>query len=174
MTMTFTIRSLFIATAMGAVFCATSMAQAEDFRVGYVSTDRIFREANSAKTAQAKLETEFAKREKDLNELGNSLKSLSDKYEREAPTLSESQRNTRQKQLVDQDRDFQRKRREFQEDLNARKNEELQAVLERANKIVKQVAEAEKYDLVVQEAVYINPKHDITEKVIRALNAAAR
>lgn len=174
MTMTFTIRSLFLAAAMGAVFCATSVAQAEDYRVGYVSTDRIFREANSAKTAQAKLETEFAKREKDLNELGNSLKSLSDKYEREAPTLSEGQRNTRQKQLVDQDRDFQRKRREFQEDLNARKNEELQAVLERANKIVKQVAEAEKYDLVVQEAVYVNPKHDITEKVIRALNAAAR
>jgi outer membrane protein len=93
--------------------------------------------------------------------------------EREAPTLSESQRANRQKQLVDQDRDFQRKRREFQEDLNARKNEELQQVLERANKVVKQVAEAEKYDLILQEAVYVNPKHDITEKVIRVLNMAA-
>jgi outer membrane protein len=171
--MTIFTRSLLITVSlMAAAF--TAQAQADDFRVGYVSTDRIFREANSAKTAQAKLETEFAKREKELNDQGNSLKSLSDKFEREAPTLSESQRNTRQKQLVDQDRDFQRKRREFQEDLNARKNEELQAVLERANKVVKQVAEAEKYDLVVQEAVYINPKHDITEKVIRALNAAAR
>jgi hypothetical protein len=74
---------------------------------------------------------------------------------------------------VDQDREFQRKRREFQEDLNARKNEELQQVLERANRVVKQVAEAEKYDLILQEAVYINPKHDITDKVIKALNAAA-
>ncbi|MBP6854212.1 MAG: OmpH family outer membrane protein, partial [Rhodoferax sp.] len=73
---------------------------------------------------------------------------------------------------VDQDRDFQRKRREFQEDLNARKNEELQQVLERANRVVRQVAEAEKYDVVLQEAVYINPKHDITDKVIRALNSA--
>jgi outer membrane protein len=99
------------------------------------------------------------------------LKTASEKFEREAPTLAESQRNTRQKQLVEQDRDFQRKRREFQEDLNARKNEELQAVLERANRLVKQVAEAEKYDIVLQEAVYINPKHDITEKVIKALNA---
>jgi Skp family chaperone for outer membrane proteins len=60
--------------------------------------------------------------------------------------------------LSDQDREFQRKRREFQEDLNARKNEELQQVLEKANKVVKQVAEAEKYDLILQEAVYINPK----------------
>ena len=147
-------------------------AQAQEFRVGFVNTDRIFREANTAKAAQAKLEQEFSKREKELNDLGTTLKGLSEKFEREAPTLSESQRVTRQKQLVDQDRDFQRKRREFQEDLNARKNEELQQVLERANRVVKQVAEAEKYDVVLQEAVYINPKHDITDKVIKALNAA--
>jgi outer membrane protein len=152
--------------------CAlAAQARAEEFRVGFVNTDRIFREANTAKTAQAKLEQEFSKREKDLNDLGNSLKASSEKFEREAPTLSESQRAQRQKQLVDMDRDFQRKRREFQEDLNSRKNEELQQVLERANRVVKQVAEAEKYDVVLQEAVYINPKHDITDKVIRALNA---
>ena len=157
---------LLAALALGA------QAQAEDFRVGFVNTDRIFREANTAKAAQAKLEQEFSRREKDLNDMGNALKSASDKFEREAPTLSESQRVQRQKQLVDQDRDFQRKRREFQEDLNARKNEELQQVLERANRVVKQVAEAEKYDVVLQEAVYINPKHDITDKVIKALNAA--
>src|SRR5947208_2973925 len=147
-------------------------AQAEDFRVGFVNTDRIFREANTAKAAQAKLEQEFSKREKELNDLGNSLKSASEKLEREAPTMAESQRARRQKQLLDQDRDFQRKRREFQEDLNARKNEELQQVLERANRVVRQVAEQEKYDVVLQEAVYINPKYDITDKVIKALNAA--
>ena len=147
-------------------------AHADDFRVGFVNTDRIFREANTAKAAQAKLEQEFSKREKDLNAQGDALKAASDKFEREAPTLSESQRAARQKQLVDQDRDFQRKRREFQEDLNSRKNEELQQVLDRANRVVKQVAEQEKYDVILQEAVYVNPKHDITDKVIRALNAA--
>lgn len=147
--------------------------QAQEFRIGFVSTDRIFKEASTAKAAQAKLEQEFSKREKDLVELGAGLKSLADKFEREAPTLPEGQRATRQKQLVDQDRDFQRKRREFQEDLNARKNEELQQVLERANKVVKQVAEAEKYDLVLQEAVYVNPKHDITDKVIKVLNSGS-
>ena len=146
-------------------------AQAEDFRVGFVNTDRIFREANSAKQAQVKLEQEFSRREKELNELGNSLKAASEKFEREAPTLPEAQRSQRQKALIDQDREFQRKRREFQEDLNARKNEELQQVLDRANRVVKQVAEQEKYDLILQEAVYINPKHDITDKVIKALNS---
>ncbi len=160
---------LFIAAAVALTTCA---AGAQEFKIGIVNIDRIFREANSAKAAQAKLEQEFGRREKELGDLGTQLKTLADKFEREAPTLSESQRATRQKQLVEQDRDFQRKRREFQEDLNARKNEELQQVIERANKVVKTVAETEKYDLVLQEAVYANPKHDITDKVIRALNAA--
>lgn len=151
----------------------TAQAGAQEFRIGFVSTDRIFKEAGTAKAAQAKLEQEFSKREKELVEQGTSLKSQADKLEREAPTLAESQRTARQRALVDQDRDFQRKRREFQEDLNARKNEELQQVLERANKVVKQLAETEKYDLILQEAVYVNPKHDITDKVIKILNMSA-
>ena len=159
-----------LALVVSAVACCVPV-QAQDFKAGFVNTDRIFREANSAKAAQAKLEQEFSRREKDIIELGNSIKAMSEKYERDAPTLSESQRVSRQKQLVEQDRDLQRKRREFQEDLNARKNEELQQVLERANRVVKQVAESEKYDAIFQEAVYINPKHDITDKVIKALNA---
>ena len=148
--------------------------QAQEFKAGFVNTDRIFREATTAKAAQAKLEQEFSRREKELIESGNALKSATEKFEREAPTMAESQRTTRQRQLVDQDREFQRKRREFQEDLNVRKNEELAQVLERANKVVKQVAEAEKYDVILQEAVYINPKHDITDRVIKALNAAGK
>lgn len=155
---------------MSALF-ASAQVQAQEFRVGFVSTDRIFKEAGTAKAAQAKLEQEFSKREKELVEQGAALKTIADKLEREAPTLSDSQRATRQRQLVDQDRDFQRKRREFQEDLNARKNEELQQVLERANKVVKQLAESEKYDLILQEAVYVNPKHDITDKVLKVLNS---
>ena len=146
--------------------------QAQEFKAGFVNTDRIFREAGTAKAAQAKLEQEFSRREKELVDMGNSLKNATEKFEREAPTMAESQRSARQRQLVDQDRDFQRKRREFQEDLSARKNEELGQVLERANRVVKQVAEAEKYDVILQEAVYINPKHDITDKVIKAMNAA--
>jgi outer membrane protein len=147
-------------------------ALAQEFRIGFVSTDRILRDANAAKAAQAKLEQDFSRREKELNDMGNGLKTASERFERDAPTLSESQRAARQKALIDQDRDFQRKRREFHEDLNARKNEELQQVIERANRVIRQVAEQEKYDLVIQEAVYINPKHDITDKVIRALNAS--
>lgn len=157
---------------LGAAIALASLAAgAQEFKVGIVNLDRIFREANSAKSAQTKLEQEFSKREKELTDSAAQLKTLSDKFEREAPTLAEAARNTRQRQLVDQDREFQRKRREFQEDLNTRKNEELQQVIERANKVVKTLAEAEKYDLILQESVYVNPKHDITDKVIKALNS---
>ena len=148
-----------------------SPVMAEEIRIGFINTDRIFKEANTAKQAQIKLEQEFSKRDKELNDAGNALKTAVEKFEREAPTLSESQRLNRQKQLGEQDRDFQRKRREFQEELNARKNEEFQLVLERANRVIKQVAEAEKYDLVLQEAVYISPKHDITDKVLKVINS---
>ena len=156
--------------------CAlTAMSlQAQELRMGFVSTDRVLKEASTAKAAQTKLEQEFSKREKDLLDQGAAIKTAADKLEREAPTLSEAQRATRQKQLVDQDREFQRRRREFQEDLNARKSEELPQVLERANRVVKQVAEAEKFDLILQDAVYINPKHDITDKVLKVLNSAPK
>lgn len=166
-------RHLSLALLLGTAAVAAPLQAQESFKAGFVNTDRIFREANTAKAAQAKLEQEFARRDKELVDMGNALKTASEKFEREAPTMAESQRTTRQRQLVEQDRDFQRKRREFQEDLNARKNEELSQVLDRANRVVKQVAEAEKYDVILQEAVYINPKHDITDKVIKALNGTA-
>ena len=156
------------------VVAAAGAAAQETTKVGYVSTQRITTESNPAKAATAKLEQEFSKRQKELTELGTSLKAFSDKFERDAPTLTESQRANRQKEFADQGRDFQRKQREFQEDLNGRRNEELQQVLDKANRAVKQVADAEKYDLIIQEVVYSNSKHDITDKVLKILNASGK
>lgn len=153
---------------------ATAGAMAQDSKTGYINTQRITTESSPAKAAQAKLEQEFSKRQKDLADLQSSLKSFSEKFERDAPTLTETQRANRQKEFAELNRDLQRKQREFQEDLNGRRNEELQQVLEKANKAVKQVAEAEKYDLVIQEVVYSNSKHDITDKVLKILNAGSK
>lgn len=147
---------------------------AQELRVGFVNTNRIFQEAGIAKQAQTKLEQEFSKREKELVGMRNALKSASEKLERDAPTLSESQRTLRQKQLVDQDRDFQRKSREFQEDLGARRAEEQNQLVEKANKVVRQIAETEKFDLIMQEAVYVNPRLDITDRVIKSLNGSTK
>jgi outer membrane protein len=153
--------------------CATG-AFAQESKIGYVNTQRITTESSPAKAAQTKLEQEFSKRQKDLTDTQASLKSFSEKFERDAPTMTESQRVAKQKEFAELNRDFQRKQREFQEDLNGRRNEELQQVLDKANKAVKQVADADKYDLVIQEAVYTNGKHDLTEKVLKILNAAGK
>jgi outer membrane protein len=148
-------------------------AAAQELKIGYVNSERVLREAIPAKAAQAKLETEFSKREKELNDAAAKLKTTADKLEKEAPTLSETERNRRQRELVEQDRDLQRKRREFQEDLNQRRNEELAGVVERANRVIKQIFDAEKYDLILQEVVFAGPRVDITEKVIKILNVPA-
>jgi outer membrane protein len=132
------------------------------------------RDSAPAKAAQAKLEAEFGRRERELNDIRNRLKTAADKFEKDAPTLPESEKTRRQRELVDQERDLQRKQREFQEDLNQRKNEELAAVVERANRVIRQIFEAEKYDAILQEVVFAGPRVDITDKVIRALNAPAK
>ena len=150
---------------------AATAVQAQELKIGYVNSERVLREANPARAAQAKLEAEFGKREKELADQAARLKAAADKLEKDAPTLSESERGRRQRELVEQDREFQRKRREFQEDLNQRKNEELSSVVDRANKVIKQIFDQEKYDLIVQDAVHWSPRVDITKKVIDALNA---
>lgn len=152
---------------------AMAVAHAQELKVGFVNLDRVLRDAAPAKAAQAKLETEFSRREKDLGDAEIRLKASSDKFEKDAPTLGESERSRRQRDLVEQDRELQRKRREFQEDLNQRKNEELASVLERANRVVKQIFDQEKFDLIVQEAVFASARVDITDKVIKSLNGGS-
>lgn len=146
-------------------------APAQELKIGYVNGERVLREATPAKAAQAKLEAEFKKRETELNDTGTKLRAALDKLEKDGPTLSEAERSRRQRDLTEQQRDFERKRRELVEDLNQRKNEELAGVTERASRVIKQIFEQEKYDLILQEVVFAGPRVDITKKVIDALNA---
>jgi outer membrane protein len=163
-----TLKSFGVAAAL---LAAGALAQAQDLKIGYVNAERVLREAAPAKAAQAKIEAEFGRRDKELNDIAARLKAAQDKLDKDAPTLSPADLSRRQRELVDQDRDFQRKRRELQEDLAQRKNEELAAVLERSNRVIKQIFDAEKYDLIVQDAVFASARVDITKKVIDMLNA---
>ena len=141
-------------------------------KIGFVNTERIMRESAPAQRAQKKIEGEFMKRDQELTRIAEQLKRMQEDVEKNAVTMTEAQRRVKERELGDMDRDFQRKRREFQEDLNQRKNEELAAVVERANRAMKQIFDSEKYDLIIQEAVFAGPRVDITDKVIKALNAA--
>ncbi|WP_191629110.1 OmpH family outer membrane protein [Pandoraea terrae] len=149
---------------------AALSAWGQEARIAAVNSDRILRDSTPAKNAQSKLEAEFSKRDKDLQDLAQRLKVMSEKMDKDGATLSDVERGRRQRDLSQADVEFQRKQREFREDLNQRRNEELAAVLERANKVIKQIAEQEKYDLIVQEAVYVSPRIDITDKVLKVLN----
>lgn len=153
--------------AFGLLFSA--LANAQGSKIGFVNTERILRDSIPAKAAQTKIEAEFKKREDDLQKLASNLRNLAQKFEKDAPVLSESDRNKRQRELANLDADIQRKRREFQEDFNRRRNEEFASIVEKANASIKRIAEQENYDIILQDAVTVNPRIDITDKVIQAL-----
>ena len=168
-------------TKQGIAACVTvalmvlaPLAHGQDLKIGVVNSDRILRDSTPARAAMQKLEAEFSKRDKELQDMGARLKTSAERFEKDGPVMTETDRARRQRELAETDREFQRKQREFREDFNQRRNEELQALLERTNRIIRQMAEQEKYDLIVQEAVYFNPRIDITEKVLRLLNNGAR
>jgi outer membrane protein len=153
----------------GILASAAMAAGAADMKIGFVNTERVFREAAPAKRAQQVLEREFSARNAELGKLEKEGRDLQQELERENVTLPESQRRDKERRLADISRDFQRKQREIREDLNLRRNEELARVQERATRVINQIAEQEKFDLVIQEAVFASSRIDITEKVIRAL-----
>lgn len=152
---------------MLAVLFGVATAQASDFKVGVVDTERVLRESAPAIRAEQKIEREFSGRDADIKKMAKQAKELQSQLEKD--TENDASHRNRERELTALNVNLQRLQREFREDLNLRKNEELAMVLDRANKAVQAIAEAEKYDLILQEAVYRNPKVDITDKVIKYL-----
>lgn len=155
-----------------AALCAAGFvfqAAAADIKVGFVNTERVLRDSGPAKRAQAKLEKEFASRKAELDKLEKQGRDLQAQIQKDGVTMSDSDRREKDRQLQQIDRDFQRLSREFREDLNLRRNEELASIQEKATKVVNEIAEKEKFDLILQEAVFASAKIDITDKVIKAL-----
>lgn len=147
-----------------------SSAVAAELKIGFVNTERVFRDAAPAVRAQKKIEQEFAKRDQDIQKMAEQIRKMQENLEKNSVTMTESERRNQEREFGEMSKDFQRKQREFREDLNQRRNEELAAVLERANRTIKAIAESEKYDIIFQEAVYASPRIDITDKVIKALD----
>lgn len=159
-----------MALAMG---LATQAAFAQDSgtRVGAVNVDKVFNESNMAKQSQAKLENEFAKRQNELRAAIEKIKAAAERLDRDGAVMSEAERSKRQRDLAEQDRELQRKQREYNEDLNQRNFEERAKVAEKANMALKQIAEQKKLDIIIQDPAYANPKSDVTDDVIKVLNS---
>ncbi|MEY3201982.1 MAG: hypothetical protein RIR70_1532 [Pseudomonadota bacterium] len=164
----------FIKLAVALMMSAPVLSAAAEGKIGFVNTERIFKDSAPAQRALKKIEKEFEKREAELQKTSRSLQALQESVEKNSATLPDAERRNKERELREMERDFQRKSREFREDINQRRNEELSAVLERANKVIKSIAEAEKLDIVFQEAVWASPRIDITDKVIKALAEGAQ
>jgi len=163
------VNKIALALAVAVLMAGPAFLHAQDLKIGFVSLDRILREAAPAVRAQKKLEKEFAPRDQEVQKLAKQAKDMQALMEKEAVTMSESQRRERESELARLTRDLQRVQRELREDANVRRNEELSVIVQRAQEVIKQIAETEKYDLILQEAVYRSPRIDITDKVIKAL-----
>jgi outer membrane protein len=162
------LRRLIAPLLVGLLALGAGSVQAET-KIGFVNGQRVINESPQAAKAKKKLEKEFEKRDQDLQKMAKQLQGLQESLEKNGVTMAESDRHAKEREFADLNRDFQRKQREFREDLNLRQNEEMAAIYDRVNKVIKQIAEAEKFDLILQEAVYVGPRIDITEKVIKGL-----
>jgi outer membrane protein len=161
---------LALACAALVLLVGAAPAAAADYKIGFVNTERLFREATPAKRAQAKIEKEFATRDAEIQKLAKQVRDLQSTLDRDGATMSDSERRNKERDLANQSRDLSRMQREFREDLNLRRNEELAGIQERANKVIQQIAESEKYDLILQDpVVYASQRIDITDRVIKAL-----
>jgi outer membrane protein len=167
------VASLFAAALAAAALPLAAQQQPPPLtgKFGFVNTERILRDAAPAQRAQKKIEVEFQKRDQELAKIAEQLKRMQDDIDKNSVTMGETQRRNREREFADLNRDFQRKQREFREDLNQRRNEELAQVVELANRVIRQIAEQEKFDIIFQDAVFASPRIDITDKVIKALDA---
>ncbi len=164
---------------LGALIISGALAQpaaAADagLKVGVVDTERIMRESAPADRVKKKIEKEFAGRDQELQKLAKQAKDMQTALEKDGVTMSDSDRQAKERDLAALTRELQRKDRELREDFNRRRNEELSGMLDQINKTIKKMAEAEKYDLILQDAVYRSPKVDITDRVLKALAAEAK
>lgn len=158
----------------GIALLSFSVAVMAENKIGFVNSQKILNDAPQAARAKKKIEKDFEKRDQDLQRIAKQLQGMQENLDKNSVTMAESDRRTKEREFGDLNRDFQRKQREFREDLSQRQNEEMASIFERVNKIIKQIAEAEKYDIIFQEAVYANPRIDITDKVIKALGDGAK
>jgi outer membrane protein len=164
-----TLKYFYSTLAAFALAFGVAAAEAADLKIGFIDAERINRESAPAERASKQLEKEFAPRAQELQRREAQIKGLQSQLEKEGVTMSESDRRAKEQELARMSLDFQRMQREYREDLNLRRNQELSTLFERANRVIKQIAEAEKFDLILQEAVYRSPRIDITEKVLKAL-----
>ena len=154
---------------VGAALCValSVSAQAQELKIGFVSTERIFRDAAPAKAATAKLEQEFSKREKDLQELGARLKATAEKLDKDAPVLPDGDRLKRQRELTEMDKDFQRRLLSTLDDVTFIQNDFLIAKVQEPENKMKVFGKENNYvqDVLIGTTIYLSSLDDPVQQI---------
>lgn len=160
------------------VFClATALvafpvgALAEEYKIGVINTDRILRESMPAKDAAKKIEQEFQAREATVQKLDRELRETTTKLDREGAAMSQADRANLQRDVESRGRDLERTRRQLTDDLKARQFDEMNKIKERLDAVLTKLAKDQGYDLILQDGLFVRKSVDITDAVIKALDA---
>ena len=168
------LKNIFAPLLLVACLSAAGISSAVELKIGFVNSQRVLVQAPQSTKAKKKIEGDFSKRDVELQKMAKQLQSLQESLEKNSVTMAENDRQGKEREFADLNRDFQRRQREFKEDLNMRQNEEMAKIFERVNKVIKGIAETEKYDLILQEAVYASPRIDLTDKIIKILGEESK
>ena len=149
--------------------CGSALAQN---KIGFANINRILQQSETGRLARVKLDREFAPKLDALNKLNDSVLAKRAELQKNAPTLSPAVLQQRERDLVALSTELQRKKREYDEDFDARQRDSTAEFSNKVGLIVRKVAVAERYDMMFQEAVWWSPSIDITDKIIKELDAA--
>ncbi len=149
-----------------------SPALGDDYRIGVIHVERILRQSKPARAAEARIEQEFKSRDSDLRKREQDVQSAAAQLAKDRASLSPEQLASRERDLDVRTREVQRQRQQFAEDLRGRQFEELDKLKTRLDQVLTKYAKERNYDLILQDAIWVARSVDITEDVIKALDAA--
>jgi outer membrane protein len=160
------------AVLVAALGCALSAgsASAQNLKVGVINVAKLLEQAPQSKAVTEKLQKEFEPRQQTIMAARQKLQTQQDTFQKDQAVMGEEERLNLERQIRDGQRDLQRTENEYLEDLNARRNEELGRLQREVLQRVQAYASAQKYDLVVADAIYFSSAVDITAAVVAALN----
>ncbi len=166
-------KTLFIVTLLAALCVPVARVSAADIKVGFVNVAKVLEEAPQAEDARAKLEKEFAPRDRDLVAAQKALRKLEDKMVRDGAVMSDENRTKLELDVRSRKREIKRQQDEFREDLNLRRNQELASLQTLVLDAIQSLAKAENYDIIVGDGViFASSRVDISAKVIDRLKQA--
>jgi outer membrane protein len=156
----------------GLLALSSASIQAAELKVGFVNVSKILDQAPQAQSASLRIEKEFAPRDRDLVAQQKAMRAMEDRLVKNGAVMSATERERQSAEIRKLRREIRTNQGEFREDLNLARSREMTKLQRRVVKVIKDLAKAEKYDLIIGEGViYAGEKVNITNKILAKLKA---